>query len=147
MKRGLFFILLLSAWCFAGNPEVSYEPFIVELSGILDLQTFPGPPNYESIQNGDDVERHFYLKLDVPVDVIPKGKHPTVVEPEIERNVRIMQLAISGEDDALWARFRKIGRGGHVKITGSLFHRFTGHHHSRVLLEVKTMEVLNPSPK
>lgn len=76
----------------------------MELAGTLDLQTFPGPPNYESIATGDEMERHFYLKLDVPVDVVP-GKDDHVDNPELEKNVKIVQLAINGEDDALWARF------------------------------------------
>jgi hypothetical protein len=112
----------------------------VELEGILDLQVFPGPPNYESIKSGDEIERHFYLKLTSPIDVLPKGKHPGVENVEEERNVRILQLAIDGENDELWARFRKVGKGSHVKILGTLFHRFTAHHHSRVLLSVKSME-------
>ncbi len=140
MRRVSLFLVLLSSWSFAGNPVFIYEPAAVELMGILDLQTFPGPPNYESISAGDEIERHFYLRLETPAEVAPKGEHPTVVDPERERNVRIMQLAIDAEDDALWARFRKIGKGSRVKISGTLFHRFTGHHHSRVLLNVRTME-------
>jgi hypothetical protein len=48
------------------------------------MQTFPGPPNFDSIKGGDDIERHFYLKLDVPVDVLPTGPHPTVDNPDEE---------------------------------------------------------------
>ena len=77
-----------------------------------------------------------------PVDVIPRGEHREVENAEKEQKVRIMQLAINGENDALWAKFRKVGKRGRVKITGMLFHRFTGHHHSRVLLSVAKMEPL-----
>lgn len=142
MRFFLFFLLFLSL-SFGTNPVVTYEPSIVELTGHLDLQTFPGPPNYESIKNGDEIERHFYLTLDAPVDVLPKEKHPTVDNPDPERNVKIMQLAINSEDEALWKRFRKAGKGGRIKVTGTLFHRFTGHHHSRILLSVQKMDPLN----
>ena len=64
MKFYTLFMLLASS-CLAGNAIVTYEPEIVELVGTLDLQTFPGPPNYDSIQKGDDIERHFYLKLNI----------------------------------------------------------------------------------
>lgn len=138
--KSLVFTLLVSSWCLASNRTLSYDPEVVELIGVLDLQTFPGPPNYESIQNGDDVERHFYLKLDAPVDVKPVGKLSTIDNSEIELNVKIIQLAINGEDASLWSQFRKSGKGSHVKIIGKLFHRFTGHHHSRVLLNVEKME-------
>jgi len=141
--RSLALALLgVTSFSFASNHTVTYEPATVELSGVLDLQTFPGPPNYESIGEGDDIERHFYLKLDNAVDVTSKGEHPAVSNLEEERGVAILQLAIDGENDVLWARFRKAGKGAHVRIRGTLFHRFTGHHHSRVLLSVKDIAPL-----
>lgn len=138
------FMILLSPILFASNRVVTYEPEQFELRGTLDLQTFPGPPNYESIKDGDEIERHFYLKLEFPIDLIPLvSGHPTVSNPDPEKNVEIVQLSIDAGDDALWAKFRKVGKGARVKILGTLFHRFTGHHHSRVLLIVKKMEPLN----
>lgn len=74
MTKFLFFLSLISISSFAQNTTVHYEPEIVELVGQLDLQTFPGIPNYESIKNGDETERHFYLKLKRPVDVIALPK-------------------------------------------------------------------------
>lgn len=112
----------------------------MELIGTLDVQTFPGSPNYDSIKDGDEIETHFYLKLGTPVDVLPTGKHPGVQDPEEERDVTIVQLAIDAENEALWTRLRRIGKGGRVKATGTLLHRFTGHHHSRVLLDVIGLE-------
>ncbi len=143
----LFLALLGGRACASHRMVLTYEPALVELTGVLDLQTFPGPPNYESIQGGDEIERHFYLKLESPIDVLPKGEHPTIDNPEAERNVQILQLAISGEDELLWDRFRKAGKGGRVKIKGTLFHRFTGHHHSRVLLSVDQMDSIGFRPE
>jgi len=135
----LYFVLLSSPLTYAHDRVLHYRPAEVELSGVLDLQTFPGLPHYESIASGDEPERHFYLKLDAPVDVLPqRGDH--IDNPEVEKNVKIVQLAINGEDEVLWSRFRHAGRGAHVSITGNLFHRFTGHHHSRVLLTVDKLK-------
>src|SRR3990172_8514693 len=89
--------LLVSQSYASSRPVLTYEPAVVDLVGTLDLQTFPGPPNYESIQNDDELERHFYLKLDSPVDISPQDKHPAVETPEGEQNVRVMQLSIGGE--------------------------------------------------
>jgi len=139
MMHILFFLLLSSSSSFAANKVLTYGPAIVELQGTLDLQTFPGPPSYESIQNGDEIERHFYLKPDKPFDVLPDGKNVGIENAEEERNVKIVQLAFSEEDDGLWNRFRKLGRGGRVTVKGTLFHRFTGHHHSRVLFIAESM--------
>ncbi|MFL5815571.1 MAG: DUF4431 domain-containing protein [Bdellovibrionia bacterium] len=140
MKSFPFLLILFACPSLASNQVLTYGPSIVELTGTLDLQTFPGPPNYESIKNGDEIERHFYLKLDKAVDVLPKGASSEIENPEKERNVRIIQLSISEEDDKLWDSFRKVGKGAHVKIQGTLFHRFTGHHHSRILMVVSNMQ-------
>lgn len=140
MKLALMVLFSAVVPLFAGNVVVTYEPAVVELTGKLDLQTFPGPPNYESIRNGDEIERHFYLRLDAPVDVLPRGEHPTIDNPEPERNVRVMQLVVGYSENELFKHLRKIGEGGRVRILGTLFHRFTGHHHSRILLKVQKLE-------
>ncbi len=142
MKRFLLLLIIFPSPSFAANKALTYGPAIVELTGTLDLQTFPGPPSYESIKDGDEIERHFYLRLDKPVDVLPKRENEGVENAEEERKVKIVQLAVSEENDALWAKFRKLGRGGRAKIRGTFFHRFTGHHHSRVLLSVEDMQPL-----
>jgi hypothetical protein len=133
--RFLFLLLtLFSSLSFAGNQVFTYGPSVVDLTGHLDLQTFPGPPNYESIGAGDKIERYFYLKLDQPIDVQPKKENVGIENAEPEKNVKVIQLSIAADDDGLWGKFRKLGKGAHVKIQGTLFHRFTGHHHSRVLM-------------
>jgi hypothetical protein len=132
MMGAVLFSVLAHGQVFTYGPTVA-------LSGTLELQTFPGPPNYESIRNGDKRERCFYLRLDVPVEVEAKGAHPGVVNVQTERNVSVVQLAIDAEDDRLWSRFRKAGPGQRVKVEGTLFHQFTGHHHSRVLISVSKM--------
>jgi hypothetical protein len=53
--------------------------------------------------------------------------------------VNIIQLSISEADTKIWKKFRKFGEGKRVKIQGTLFHRFTGHHHSRVLMLVSSV--------
>jgi hypothetical protein len=142
MRKTLLLLILFTRQSLAENKVLAYAPTVVELTGELDLQTFPGPPNFESIKNGDDVERHFYLKLDKPFDVSPTKATEGVENAEDEKNIGIVQLAISEEDDKLWNKFRKAGRGALVRIKGTLFHRFTGHHHSRVLLAVTEINLL-----
>lgn len=136
----LVFFTLLS---FAVDKVLTYGPSIVELTGTLDLQTFPGPPNYESIKDGDKIERHFYLKLEEPINVLPGKENSGIESADVELNVKVIQLSISEEDNKLWSRFRKIGEGGRVTIQGTLFHRFTGHHHSRILMVVNKISI-NP---
>lgn len=135
-------ILFLSCLSLAANQVFTYGPTMIELVGTLDLQTFPGPPNYESIKDGDEIERHFYLKLEQPIDTLPTKENSDIENTKKERSVKIIQLSISDEDEKLWNGFRKLGKGGRVKIQGTLFHRFTGHHHSRVLMIVQSMQPL-----
>lgn len=135
MKLMMFILLLMMTInLYAANIQVKCEPSIVELVGKLELQTFPGPPNYESIKNGDDTERHFYLSLNRPVDVL---KMPVDQYDEITKNVKILQLVVTNDDQ--YPKLRKLGAGAKVKINGTLFKRFTGHHHSRVLLQIKNI--------
>jgi hypothetical protein len=139
VKILLFFLCIISLNTFAQNRTVHYEPEIIELIGEIDLQTFPGSPNYESIKNGDEVETHFYLKLRNSIDVIALPKDAeSPMKSESFYNVQILQLVV--HDDKNMSRLRKTGEGGHLKIRGTLFHRFSGHHHSRVLLEVKNIK-------
>jgi glutamine amidotransferase-like uncharacterized protein len=139
MKIFLFLLSIFSLSTFGQNTTVHYEPEIVELVGHLDIQTFPGIPNYESIKNGDKAERHFYLKLQRSIDVIALPKDDqSFIKSESFYNVQILQLVV--HDDKHMSFLRKTGEGGHVKIRGTLFHRHTGHHHSRVLLEVENIK-------
>jgi hypothetical protein len=138
MKKLLLILFIISISTFAQNKTIHYEPEIVELIGHLDLQTFPGIPNYESIGKGDEAERHFYLKLQKAVDVMALSKdEQSLTRSENFYNVKILQLVV--HDDKDMELLRKIGKGGLVKIRGTLFHRHTGHHHSRVLLEIKSI--------
>jgi hypothetical protein len=139
-----FFIVsfLFSLSAFAASPVFHYKPSSVELAGSLEFQTFPGPPNYESIASGDQTERGPYLKLDQPMDVVAR-KGDSIDNPVTEKNVKVIQLAINAEDDALWSKFRSAGQGARIQVKGSLFHQFTGHHHARILLDVQSMELLS----
>lgn len=115
----------------ASRPTLSYEPEVVSLIGTIETQTFPGPPNYESIATGDEIERGWYLRLEQPIDVIPRPDS-NISNTEPEKNVRIVQIAVGNE--SIWKELRD-GRRGQVK--GTLFHRLTGHHHARVLIHAE----------
>ena len=52
----LLLVLVLAGPAQAKNECLKYEPEIVEVAGVLETKTFPGPPNYESIEAGDRPE-------------------------------------------------------------------------------------------
>ena len=128
----LFFISPISL---AKNQTVYFEPQIVELSGTIAVLTLPGPPNYLSIKNGDAAETGGYLVLGAPVDVklVPNIQ---MNNDELEHNISIIQLVLQNNDD-----WKKMENGNHVHINGTLFHAISAHHHTRVLLDVKKIQV------
>jgi hypothetical protein len=110
-----------------------YSPATVEVAGTLETQTFPGPPGYKSIQNGDKLERGWFLRLDHPINVLANSP-PTDLGWKTENNVEILHMVI--KNDQLW---QSLKNGKQVTVNGKLFQRQNGHHHSRVLIEVNQM--------
>lgn len=104
-----------------------YEPDSVRLVGTMRRHTFPGPPNYESIRNGDMVETGYYLHLDRPVCTVGKDEINVPLS-----GVRFVQLVL---DSAGYARLRPL-LGRRVALRGTLFAEHTGHHHAPLLLVV-----------
>lgn len=109
---------------------LSYEPVKVRLSGTIVEKISPGPPEFESIENGDKPETYWVLKLSKPVCV--SGDPNDEVNVETEKNVKNMQLVLNSEGYASYKHLitKK------VIVEGTLFHAITGHHHTKVLLEV-----------
>jgi hypothetical protein len=101
------------------------EPANVILSGKLERRTYPGPPNYENIKEGDKPETGFYLLLKNPVCYIGDE----LSDPS--QNVSIVQLVLDKKGyDKLRPYLGKI-----IKLKGNLFGSHTGHHHAPILLE------------
>ncbi|SRR5579872_805547 len=113
---------------------LSYEPAVVTLSGTLVRKTFPGPPNYESVKKGDKPETSWFLDLPESVCVNEDKADP-------DRNpkqsaVREIQLVLQPQQ---YAQHKSLV-GTRVSATGTLFGEHTGHHHTPVLLTVRTLD-------
>lgn len=122
----------------AAEPIFHFSPSVSELEGFVETQTFPGPPNYESILSGDAIERGWYLRLLQPMTVISNDPK-TDLGWKTEKNVKIIQIAMIPTDPSDW---KKLSNGKRIKITGKLFNRQTGHHHARVVMEVQHVVAL-----
>ena len=108
-----------------------FDPATVELIGTVETQTFPGPPSYESIDRGDEIERGWYLRLKEAVTV--EANSPTTdLGWKTEKHVRVLHMAVD------WQRIpeKRLAVGKVVRVKGKLFNRQNGHHHSRVLIDV-----------
>jgi hypothetical protein len=97
----------------------------VELTGNFETKIFPGPPNFESVADGDAPERVMLLHLAAPVCVTAgTGDSDAAVAAIAE-----IQLV---PNDALSRSFRN---GKRVTLSGKLMGPETGHHHTAVLLD------------
>ena len=109
---------------------LEYEPKVVSLSGTVAQETHPGPPNYESVANGDEPETIWVLKLKAPVCVLAAN------ETNVRENSQIeIQLVL---DQGQYNKYRGL-LGQSVTVTGKLFHGHTCHHHKQLLL--RTSEI------
>ncbi len=137
MNRLLFILiinLLFVALAFGSAPCLQYEPIKVSLDGIITERVFPGPPNYENIKKGDTPETAWILHLDKPVCVVPVDPKDDIDEPE--SNVTDMHLIVHGG----YEKYESL-LGKHVIVHGSLTHSITGHHRTRVLIEVEGIKL------
>jgi len=124
--------------CAASEPDLNvppsadclkYEPEVVTLHGTVERRSFPGPPNYESVQQGDTEETYWFLGLDRPICMLAGTESEDVPLPRVTR----VQLVLSDSDG--YRRYRAL-LGQKVTASGTLFGAHTGHHHEPVLLTV-----------
>jgi hypothetical protein len=119
-------------------PCLSYEPAVVKIAGTLGRKTVPGPPNYESVRNGDRPETYWFVQLSRPVCVGEDEKEPDL--NPAKNDVGSIQLVLA--PDAYAAYKELVGK--RVVASGTLFGAITGHHHTPVLLTVRTLSAVNP---
>lgn len=125
-----FALFALCVTCCSANATcLPYEPASVSLVGKLERRTFAGPPNYESIAQGDKRETGFYLVLRSPV--CSKGIAGSA-NPESFKNVGLVQLILDRQG---YDKYRpKLNHT--IRVTGTLSSWITGHHHTPLLLQV-----------
>ena len=109
--------------CFEYGPTVS-------LTGKLSSKIVPGPPNYSSIRKGDQKETLILVTLTQPI--CTTGNDPAGIDVP-ETGLRDIQLSISKDND--WPVIRRL-IGKRVTVSGTLFHAHTGHHRTKVLMDV-----------
>ena|SRR5258708_25691079 len=114
---------------------LSYKPVVVVLRGILIRKTFPGPPNYRSIRNGDTGETYWFVQLDRLICVNQDRPEPDL--NPAQKSVRRVQLVL---EPSAYKKYKTL-LGKRVVLTGTLFGAHSGHHHTPVLLTVSTLEL------
>ena len=117
----------MGAHCF------KYEPALVTISGTISVREDYGPPNYGEDPAHDSRESHLYIALDNPLCV--DAGDESGPNAEAESNVKSMEMVYFKPFQNRWL-------GRQVLVEGTLFHAFSGHHHTPVLIRVKTARLL-----
>ena len=107
-----FCSLIGSLFGVAQEPCLKYEPEVVELVGKVKRHTFPGPPNYESVEQGDRPETYWVLCLSKPICVEPAANSPKL---NSNRESGISQLQLTQVN---YNRYRKL-LGKKVRVKGA----------------------------
>ncbi len=133
MKSALLFLAAIFPGQSYAIETLKYEPAIVTLQGTLTLDAFPGPPEYASIADGDEVQQYWILNLDNPVKVVIDPGEELFVTHD---NVRKIQLVCpQGCRKLLHPR-----AGQKVSLVGTLYSAHTAQHHTSVLMTVQKKE-------
>ena len=111
---------------------LNYEPETVTLTGLLVSRTFYGPPNYGENPKTDTKESQYILILDSPVNVIGDPNSPI---NRTEQGIKKVTLVVHD----FKAHPVEPLLGSRIEVSGTLFHAQTGHHHTKVLIEVSSI--------
>lgn len=99
----------------------------VSLTGFLSRETYPGRPNYTSIERGDEPETGHYLRLSKVVCV--EGFSLETEKSYPVEGIKKLQLVVVNPQH--WAAIKKLhNKKARVIVTGKPFIGMTGHYHA-----------------
>ncbi|MEE9647919.1 DUF4431 domain-containing protein [Enterobacter soli] len=119
-----FLSLLLTNMAFA---DCFSEGDKIIANGVLKQETFPGPPNYESISDGDTPESVWVVNLDSEVSCAKDAQ---------DWGSR-KKMQVINTDSAL--KLTKY-EGQHINMNGVLVYAETGHDHTPLLINATSIE-------
>jgi hypothetical protein len=124
--------LLKPAWKMRQNTNTSHEPAVSTIHGTLSSKVYWGPPGYGEDTTADEKENVYLLVLEKGINIQAPKKDLSDGYNAAINNVMQLQLLNQQSLDAYLNK--------NVTITGTLFGAQTGHHHTDVLLDVKTIK-------
>jgi Domain of unknown function (DUF4431) len=127
MRSVLFIAIFLLVGNAAYGQCLSYSGR-VQLDGVLERKTFPGPPNYESVEAGDAPETAWILKLKQTACVMEGDRNQENIAVPAVTEIQLVMTPDQYREHAA-----QVGR--HITVSGELFHSVTGHHHTEILLD------------
>lgn len=112
--------------------EYQYEPVVSTIHGTLSSKVYWGPPGYGEDTTADEKENVYLLMLDKGINLKAPKKDLSDGYNAAINNVMQLQLVNQQSLDSYL--------GKNVTVTGTLFGAQTGHHHTDVLLDVKSIQ-------
>lgn len=118
MSRFLTFAVLLSAASWSGSiADECLRYGVVSLTGRLVQQTYPGPPDYESVTKGDKPLVIWILQLDRGICVA--GSDSTYPRAYSEREIQVVLGTDQYARTDQYAQYRHL-LGKKITVTGRL---------------------------
>ncbi len=114
---------------------LKYGPEKVKLEGQLYEKSFPGPPNYRDVKEGDKEEIYWLIKTtnDFCVDDTKDDWTGKLVN---QSDVQLILLSSVFD----FYTTKKSFLGQKVIVKGTLFPQMSGHHRTQVLITVESLE-------
>ena len=134
-------ILFSSAVGAAVTPCYPDEPAVVTLAGTLKEETFPGPPNFESVATGDKPEKVFVLVYSPHICTSGSSYKDTM--DEAQPDVEMTELVFLGDSYKLYDILRPY-LGKQVQCKGQLFDAENAEHHTPVLIQILSKSDCHP---
>lgn len=117
-----------SAECLKDGQKVSF-------AGNISRETFPGRPNYNSIDDGDEPETYWILTIESPHCVVAESMEDGALY-EVARTTTRFQLAF--EDSTVYQTQKSLIENKAI-VKGKIFIGMTGHHHTKALISVSSI--------
>ena len=136
MCTGRIIILLTTFISMFSLGECLKEGQELTFTGTVSRETFPGPPNYESIDDGDTPETYWILTINTPQCVIAESLEDGSLH-ELAKSTTRFQLAF--QDSSIYTSHKNVVENG-VVVEGQLFAVHSGHHHTKALISVKSIK-------
>ncbi|HBM9256281.1 TPA: DUF4431 domain-containing protein [Citrobacter freundii] len=117
-------------------PQELLEGQITTLYGKVRDEVFPGPPNYESINDGDRPQFYWILYTNEPIGLVGRDME----NDKLYENGQSCMFQLCLTEDIYDKRLDILGK--YVKVTGGVFFGHTGHHKTKALLNVDSIHVI-----
>ena len=136
MKQFIILFILLASVSTILAEDCIIDGSEVELVGIISRETFPGPPNYESGEKGDKPETYWILTLKEKYNCAKMYSYESGELYRIDGSFNRFQLRLNQN---LYEKKEAL-LNTDVRVKGKVETGITGHQHTKMLIDVISME-------